>query len=539
VSDSLTTAEVIAKFLATAGTSHIFGYPGDPNIELIEAARKEGIEMILARREGTAGFMAEAYGMLAGRPGVCLSTLGPGSTSLVNAVASAFLDRVPMLAISGQVSTSLEPFFTHQVIDHNRLYAPITKWAVRVVPEAVATIMRKSFRVAVAERPGPVHITTNGNVLTQPASDSEVRVPPVAPMTEAAYTFANEATSSPIIERIRKARRPVILTGISAARARASAALVAFVEKAGCPVVVSPMAKGVFPEDHAYYASTLDMACNKIVWDFLAGCDLILAVGFDAVELIKAWQLTVPVVHIDSTPNTDQIYFADIEMIGHIPSILEDLRDSFRGTSKWCESEVRAHREALSEAYYSGRVAGNLNPTDVVDAVNENFRDAIVTTDVGSHKLLMGQGWKATRPNSFLTTNGLSSMGFALPAAITAKVLNRDRDVVCTIGDGGFAMVQGELRLAAALKLGIVVVVFCDNSLNRIELKQMARNYPSVLTRIEPTDLLLLAQSMDCYGARVENRGELNRVLTQARGGIDRPLVVEARVDPSQYLSQF
>jgi acetolactate synthase I/II/III large subunit len=171
--------------------------------------------------------------------------------------------------------------------------------------------------------------------------------------------------------------------------------------------------------------------------------------------------------------------------------------------------------------------------------VNENFRDAIVTTDVGSHKLLMGQGWKATRPNSFLTTNGLSSMGFALPAAITAKVLNRDRDVVCTIGDGGFAMVQGELRLAAALKLGIVVVVFCDNSLNRIELKQMARNYPSVLTRIEPTDLLLLAQSMDCYGARVENRGELNRVLTQARGGIDRPLVVEARVDPSQYLSQF
>jgi acetolactate synthase-1/2/3 large subunit len=186
-----------------------------------------------------------------------------------------------------------------------------------------------------------------------------------------------------------------------------------------------------------------------------------------------------------------------------------------------------------------GRTAGKLNPTDVVDAINEtSTSDTIVTTDVGSHKLLIGQGWRATRPNAFLMTNGLSSMGFSLPAAIVAKLLERDRPVVCTIGDGGFAMVQGELQLAAALRLGIAVVVFCDNSLNRIELKQMVKNYPSVLTRIESTDLVKLAESMDCDGVRVDDQAGLTRVLA-GTASLERPLVIEARIDPAQYLSQF
>jgi acetolactate synthase-1/2/3 large subunit len=150
----------------------------------------------------------------------------------------------------------------------------------------------------------------------------------------------------------------------------------------------------------------------------------------------------------------------------------------------------------------------------------------------------VGQGWRATRPGGFLMTNGLSSMGFSLPAAITAKLLHRDRPVVCTIGDGGFAMVQGELRLASSLGLGLVVVCFSDNSLNRIELKQMIRDYPSVLTRIESVDVERLASSMDCDGVRVDSSASLVQALSGA-AGISRPLVIDARIDPAQYLSQF
>lgn len=206
MADTVSTATVMAKYLSAGGIKHLFGYPGDPNIEFLEAARVEGIEMILGRREGTVGFMAEAYGMLTGRPGVCVSTLGPGSTALVNGVANAYLDRVPMLAISGQVGTRLEPFFTHQVIDHNRLYAPITKWTSRMVPEAAATIMRKAFRVATAERPGPVHITTNGNVLSQAATDATVAMPPVSPI-QLPQMFAADARTSDPVRQIEQARR--------------------------------------------------------------------------------------------------------------------------------------------------------------------------------------------------------------------------------------------------------------------------------------------------------------------------------------------
>ena len=538
MADTVSTAAVIAQYLTAAGIEHLFGYPGDPNIELLEATRREGIQMILGRREGTVAFMAEAYGMLTGRPGVCVSTLGPGSTSLVNGVANAYLDRVPMLAISGQASTRLEQFFTHQVVDHNRLFAPITKWTARMVPEAAATIMRKAMRVATADRPGPVHISTNGNLLAQAATDANVVLPPTAAL-QLPQLFATRGELAEPLGQLDRARRPVLLTGISAQRSGATAALVAFAESIGCAVVVSPMSKGVFPEDHPLFAGTIDMACNKVIWELLESADLVIAAGFDPVELIKPWSLSVPVLHVDSTPNTDQIYPAALEIVGHVPSVLEAMAAAYRGEPKWTCADVARHRERLRDAFYTGRVAGKLNPTDVVDAVSAAFpADTILTTDVGSHKLLVGQGWCATRPGGVLMTNGLSSMGFSLPAAITAKLLHPTRPVVCTIGDGGFAMVQSELQLASSLKLGIVVVVFCDNSLNRIELKQMVKHYPSVLTRIESTDLETLAAAMGCDGIRVDDAVALERVLATAMG-LSRPLVIEARIDPAQYLSQF
>lgn len=531
-------SEVIAKYLSQSGIRHVFGYPGDPNIELIEGFRREGIDFVLARREGSAGFMAQAYGQITGLPGVCVSTLGPGSSSLVNGVANALLDRAPMLAFSGQIEGRREHTFTHQVLDHNRLFAPISKWATQIRPDTVATILRKALRVAVAERPGPVHISTPADVVGAEATDDAVVLPPLAPHAQLIQVFTADDAADPG-RLMAAARRPIMVAGISAARAGAAPEVTRFAETFGCPVVVAPMAKGVIAEDHPYFAGVLDMACNAFIWDFLGTADLILAVGFDAVELIKPWSPAAPVIHIDSTPNTDQIYAAAIELVGGIPAVVDALGSTWSGTPKWTEKEVRAHRDKLHELFYEGRVRGRLNPTDVIDVVRAAMpKETVVTTDVGSHKLLVGQGWRTYAPGGVLMTNGLSSMGYGLPAAIAAKLLLPDHPVVCLTGDGGLAMVQGELRLASSLGLGIVVVVFCDNSLNRIELKQTARQYPRTGTLMDPTDMARLAESMGCDGVTVHTPETLEAALV-GRRKLDRPLVIGAEIDPAQYAAQF
>ena len=534
----MNTSAVIARYLAAAGISHVFGYPGDPNVELMETLRTEGINFILTRREGTAGLMAEAYGQITGLPGVCMTTLGPGSSNLTNAVAGALLDRVPMLAISGQIDNSRVRTFTHQVINHDLLFSPISKWATDIRPDTVATIMRKAFRVAVAERPGPVHITTPADVVGAEASDDDIRLPPLTPTHRSLQVFSVDGARDPS-DQLKKAKRPVIIAGIAAVRGGAETALAKFAEDIGCPVIVAPMAKGILREDHAYYAGTLDMACNAYMWDFLNRADLILAVGFDAVELIKPWSPTAPVIHMDMVPNTDQIYPADIELVGSIPAALTALGDGFSGEPRWSEAEVKSHRDGLMEAYYAGRVPGKLNPTDVIDVVRAALpTETVATSDVGSHKLLVGQGWTSYAPKGVLMTNGLSSMGYSLPAAMTSRLLDDTRPVVCFVGDGGLAMVQGELRLAATLGLAITVIVFCDNSLNRIELKQMARQYPSWGTLIEPTDIAKLAESMGCAGVMVNDSKGLETILASDPPS-DCPLVIGVTIDPAQYVAQF
>ncbi|MBI3939143.1 MAG: thiamine pyrophosphate-binding protein [Betaproteobacteria bacterium] len=532
-------SQVIAKYVKAAGITHIFGYPGDPNVEFLEAARREGVQFVLGRREGTAGFMAQAYGFLTGMPGMCMSTLGPGSSNLVNPVANAYLDKVPMIALSGQIETARDGVFTHQVLNHNALFSPISKWAVQVQRNNVGKVMRKALRVAAAERPGPVHITMPADLAGAECTDTDVVLPPLRAVAHGFQVFADGKSTVDVVARLKKARRPVVLAGTSAQRAGATKALTRFMEALGCPVVVAPMAKGVVPEDHPFYAGTVDMACNGFMWDFLKSCDLVLAVGFDPVELIKPWQLSAPTIHIDSTPNTDQVYAAETEIVGPIADVLAALASAYRGEPKWREKQIAQHRKRLFALYYSGRVKGKLNPTDVVDAVREAMpKNTVVSTDVGSHKLLVGLGWTAYRPRSVLMTNGLSTMGYSLPAAIVSSLLAPKDPAVCFIGDGSLAMVQSELRLASSLKAGVIVVVFCDNSLNRIELKQAARKYPSWGTLIDPTDMVGLARSMDCEGFRVSSARQLERVLADNRPR-GRPLVIGAVIDPAQYQAQF
>jgi acetolactate synthase-1/2/3 large subunit len=339
---------------------------------------------------------------------------------------------------------------------------------------------------------------------------------------------------------LRTARKPVILAGIAALRARAGQSVARLAEAMSVPVVVSPMAKGVLPEDHPLFCGVLDMACNKILWGLLESADLIVSVGFDAVELIKPWPAQAPpVLYIDSVPNTDQILRSQCECVGDVAAITDWLAGGWTGEARWDAREIRRHQATLRDGYYQGRVKGRLNPTDVVDAVREHMpRQTIATCDVGSHKLLVGQGWTTYEPRTMLMTNGLSSMGFGVPAAIAASLVCGQQPVVALVGDGGFAMTATEVRLAAALRLPVLFVVFVDGSLNRIELKQMAAGLPSTATRIEDMDLVSMAEAMDCDGARADSEEDLRKVLHATRD-LSRPMVIEARIDPSQYAAQF
>jgi len=532
-------ASLMVRYLEAAGVQHLFGYPGTPNLPIIQAAYERGFTLVTPRREGTAAFMAQAYGMLTGLPGACFSTLGPGSTSLVNGVANATLDRAPMMAISGQASTRREPYWTHQVVDHARLFAPVTKWSTRLVPESTGPMMRKALRVAVAERPGAVHITTAGDLLEKEAGDRIV-IPPLAPLAAAPVVSAAPGVSADPIRRLSKSRRPAVVVGAGAVRAGATRALVSFAEEVGCPVVVAPAAKGVFPEDHPCFAGTFDMACGPTVWNLLDSADLLLLVAFDAAELIRDWEPSAPAIHIDSVPNTDQVVPAEIEVVGSISDTLRALAEGFTGEPRWSDSELTVHREKISDVFYQGLHAGKLNPSEVSDVIDSVCpRGTYVSTDIGSHKLLIGQGWHGAQPGTFLMSNGLSSMGFSLPAAMTAKLLHPDACVVCTTGDGGLGMVTGELAVAAEHGLGVIVVVFTDGALHRIRLKQEMRGLQPQMTGVPLTDHVALAESMACDGARVETAAEMRRVMEEAVKGLDRPLVIEAHIDPSQYESQF
>src|SRR6266567_1881442 len=285
------TAALLAGYVHAAGVRHVFGYPGESVIDFMEAARHRGIEIVSAVREGTAAFMAEAAAMATGRLGVCLSTLGPGSTAVLNGVASATLDRVPVLAVSGQIESSREQFFTHQVVDHNRMFAPVSKLALRLDPASADTVIRKALRTAVAERPGAVHLTVTADAWSvAPDSGGEISLPPLATAAGSVDVYGD---GDPM-RTLSAARRPVILAGIAALRCAAGAELARLAELAG----------------------------YRVVWDLLAGADLIVAAGFDPVELISPWSVATPVLHLDTTPNTDQVYASAHELVGHVAAIL-------------------------------------------------------------------------------------------------------------------------------------------------------------------------------------------------------------------------
>jgi acetolactate synthase-1/2/3 large subunit len=521
-----TVAQTIARILAEAGVRYVFGHPGGEVAHLIEALRQEEIPFVLTRHEATAAFLAASWGELSGQPGVCVSTLGPGATNLLSGVAHAYLDRCPMIAITAQLATDRQIRATHQHLDLTTLYRPVTKASIKVATDNAAMAVEQALYLATTERPGPVHLEIPSNVASQPHTGQSRGVrfgnvgAPSAPSVDQAATL------------LAAARRPAILVGIGAVRCESSRALVKLAEALGAPVVATPKAKGIFPEDHPLSAGVMDMTGEAVVNALLQEADLLLAAGFDVVELIKPWAFEAPVIHLDTIANSDQLYEARLEVVGNIAAALEDLARSAKPAS-WPADRVAEHRRRLRAALVP-RTDG-LAPHTVMEIVRATLpRDGVVASDVGAHKILLGQVWTTYEPRTYLVSNGLSAMGTGLPSALAAKLLWPHRPAVAIVGDGGLGMYLGEIETAVRLGVSLPIVVLVDGTLSLIKLGQVQRGYqPSGVDFQNPR----LAEMAECFGAmgmRVES-------AAQTRSAIERALenkgvtLIEAIVNPRAY----
>lgn len=510
------------------------GHPGGEVVDLIEGLRASGLEFVLTRHETSAAFMADAMAAATGVPGVCVATLGPGATNLVTGVAQAWLDRSPVIALTGQLPDDRFDITTHQKLDLRAVYAPITKWQAHVSATNAGDVVDRALRVALRPRRGPVYLEVPSDV---PRQDAPARASPVGhshampPELTPAIDVGPAGAAAQLLTR---SARPLILAGMDANDDVTSARLLAFAEEWSIPVIDSPKSKGVFREDHPLFLGTIEMLGTAKLFELIDTADLVLMVGLDPVELDRDWTADAKLIHLDTVPNDDRYFHESVEVIGPIHEAIDAIR-SLCGTghAKWPAEEVRRWRDDF-RAFVSPRRDG-LTAQRVLAAIRDALpEDAIATCDVGYNKAVTGQCWTAYAPKTFFMSNGLSSMGYGLPAAIGLKLVHPDRPVVCVLGDGGFAMTMAELETAARLGLGVIVVVLADDALSQIKAGQERRGYPVTGTTFGSLDYVALARGFGAAGYDVTSEAECRRAIAAARDARG-PSLIAAHVDASAY----
>ncbi len=524
-------AVVLAEVLVESGVQIVFGLPGGENTEVLEAIRRQGIDFVLVHNESSAVFMADVNARLTGSPGVCLTTLGPGAANAAVGVAHAFLDRSPVLVITASSNASLIGRHTHQVIDLQALFAPITKLTVELTSEQPASTIRHALALTMNGRPGPVHLAVSSNVAALPAPSQKSAVsfqPPRHPVVDPSAMKQAQAM-------LALARRPLLICGLGLEPESPYAELRLLAEALDAPVIVTPKAKGSIPTDHPLSAGTIGLTRRDPVYDMLNEADCIVAIGFDVVELVKPWETTAPLIWISRWPNADPVIAAQVELVGQIRPMLRHLVDAIGPVQPgWGTSRVKLFRTRLNQVVLPTPSAGRMNPQSVLAAVRATTpRDILITTDVGSHKILAALSWPAYAPNRYLVSNGLSAMGYGLASAIGAAYTTK-QPVIAITGDAGLAMVIGELGVAHRLRLSVIVVVMNDNTLDLIRSAQVRNGSPIYGTEFVNPDFALIAAAYDIGYYRAATDEDVALAIADALGA-GMTALVDARIDPSSY----
>jgi acetolactate synthase I/II/III large subunit len=516
----MSVADAIVKELAKAGVHHLFGMPGGgSNLDLIEAAERAGIRFVLAQTETAGAIMGIACAELTGTPGVCLATLGPGAASLVNGVACASLERAPLVAFT-DAHPAAASGFSHQRLDHHAIFRPLTKWTARVDAVSVEATLQCAIAAAMEDPHGPVHLDLAPDVSGAALPQAREGV------ARASGHIAMPAPSRAIAHAVRASRRPLLIVGLGARREEDVRAVRALCAR-GIPALVTYKAKGVVSDADPAFAGVFTNA--SLEQPILSEADLIVGVGLDPVELIpQPWKARAPVVYCGRAQvSTSQIPYA-AGWIGGAAAIA----DVIPAKTEW---DLDAVRRAVDAARARVRVRSRgLSPSSIVEIVSSSARDARVTVDAGAHMFPATLLWSVAHAKDFLISNGLSTMGFALPAAIGAATCDPGRRTVALTGDGGLLMCVAELATAVRERLNIVTVVFDDERLSLIDVKQRQRGYRESGVAMGRVDWGALARGFGMPAFAADSEASLQRACREALV-TEGPSLIAARTDPSAY----
>ena len=534
-------AELFVKCLENEGVEYIFGVPGEENAHFMIALESSPIKFILCRHEQGAAFMADTYGRLTGKPGVCLGTLGPGATNLVTGVANANMDRSPVIAITGQADSRRQHKESHQNMDVVAMFKPITKSAHPIIQASnIPEVIRKSFKLAKMEKPGACHIELADDIAKVKAD--YIPMPIINPRRP----VPDDKTIDKAVSIIKSSKNPIILAGNGTIRKRASKQLRAFVKSTGISVVNTFMGKGCVPRDSSQCLFTIGLQANDYSWLAIENSDLIITLGYDLVEYHPyLWNSHEghnhnherKIIHIDFLPaEPDDNYRVDLEIVGDLAHTLWMLNECVKKNqiSKFNQKYNQNLRKKFIKDFdeYKDDDSNNyIKPQKILWDVREVLGPCdILLSDVGAHKMWIARYYHCDEPNTCLIPNGFCSMGFALPGAISAKLVHKDRKVLAICGDGGFMMNVQELETARRIGTNIVVMIWEDHAYGLIKWKQKIEFNNNTDLGFNNPDFVKLAESFDCIGMRIEKSSDLKKSLKQAFN-YDKPVLITIPVD--------
>ncbi len=531
-----TTAEAMAAFLAGVGVRRIYGVPGGGStLDIIEASRGKEIEFVLANHESSAAIMAATEGDLLDRPGVCLCARGPGVANVVNGVAHASLDRAPLLVLTERSARANLRLAARQDLDHLRLLEPVTKDAATITAPRAERLLHWAWRTALAAPRGPVHLDLPADEASRTARRHGLRLERARPATPSPSAIRAAA------RLLARRGRVVVIAGLGCRGAGPARALQDLVEHLGAPVLTTYRAKGVVPEDHPLAAGVF--AGARLEDELLSKADGVLAVGVDATEVFpRPWRAGLPVVVLAEYRAGQRPYQATYEVIAHLPTALEALREALPpggswGLADWSAQagEFRARARSMLAEASVGRGRIGLPPNRVVEIARESFpRQAIVAVDSGIHMFTVAEFWESYDPKGYLCSGGLVTSGYALSAAMAAKIVAPDRPVLAFLGDGGFLRCATDLATAVRQQLPLVAIVFVDGALSLSRTQQEQRRYAPVGVSLGAMDIPKLAESLGALGTQVEDEEDLRSALKDAVA-TTQPAVIAVRVRPTGY----
>ncbi len=530
-------SDLFIRCLEAEGVDTIFGVPGEENADIMISLLDSTMEFITCRHEQAAAFMADVYGRVTGRPGVCLGTLGPGATNLITGVASATLDYSPLVAIVGQASTKRLHKESHQNMDSIRMFEPVTKWAGTVRdPASIPEVIRKAFKVAWKEKPGATVIE-----LPEDIAKEIVDGRPIPYVIDRQHGGVELHHVQKILSLIRDSRQPVILFGNGAVRARKSGLISEFIDKTGIYAANSFMGKGALSARHSRNLYCVGLGVRDLVMEAFEKSDLVICIGYDLVEWPPdRWNKGAPkkIIHIDTQPaEVDEDYVVDVDMVGEIGEtlrvIIENIEECHRKTEPYYDSLRKRMTDELLE--FKDDTEMPMKPQKILyDLRLAMGNKDILISDVGAHKMWVARHYPTYQPGTCIITNGFCSMGFALPGAIAAQKVFPDKKVVALCGDGGFMMnVQG-LITAVKYRIPVTVIIWNDNGYGLISWKQQLRYCRTSHTELLNPDFVKLAGAYGCRGISIEKASEFPDALDIAFNDRELPTIIIINVDYSQ-----